>query len=168
MTDDAAIGHLLALAEVAGVFVAFGVLIGAIQTNGQRGSRKEFAAAATCAIGMVTLLACILPLLLQAFGVVHIWFHSSLGFILLIGLGFLAANLNPRFRKNNPTFRREPIIATIFWVVLEIPLQVSLIINIFGLLPEHAIALYLTAVIFNFAESGLFLLLMVFGDEQPE
>ena len=48
---------------------------------------------------------------------------------------------------------------------MEIPLQVSLIINIFGLLPEHAIALYFTAVVFNFAESGLFLLLMVFGDE---
>ncbi len=164
MTNDVAIGYLLSLAEISGVFIAFGVLIGAIQTNVERSSGKLSDAAATCAIGVVTLLACLLPLLLEAFAVTKLWFYSSIGFLLLIGVGFTAAFLQPDFRKNNAvSFSRRPVIATVFWIVLEIPLQVSLFFNIFGFLTEYAIAFYLTAVLFNFAESGLFLLLMVFG-----
>ena len=169
MTNDVAIGYLLSLAEISGVFIAFGALIGAIQTNLDRSSGRLSHAAATCAIGVVTLLACLLPLLLDAFAVSKLWFYSSIGFLVLIGVGFAAAFLQPDFRENNAVnFSRRPVIATIFWIVLEIPLQLALLFNIFGFLPEYAIAFYLTAVLFNFAESGLFLLLMVFGHSEEK
>ncbi|MEP1470217.1 MAG: hypothetical protein ABJK20_16645, partial [Halieaceae bacterium] len=68
------------------------------------------------------------------------------------------------FRKSNPiSFRRAPIVATIFWMGLELPIQAALLFNIFGVLPEYVIGFYFLAVIFNFGESCMFLLLMVFG-----
>ncbi|MEP1472464.1 MAG: hypothetical protein ABJK25_15955, partial [Halieaceae bacterium] len=85
MTNDVAIGYLLSLAEIAGVFIAFGVLIGALHKNVGTSSQRQASAAAACLIGTLTLLACLLPLLLQAFGVAQIWLYSSMAFLLLIG-----------------------------------------------------------------------------------
>jgi hypothetical protein len=166
MPNDVAIGHLLSLAELAGIFVAFGVLIGAIQSKSEDGSAKTSHVASASAIGVVTLLACVLPLLLHAYAVKNLWLYSSIIFLVLIGLGFYAASLQKDFRNHSVIFfRNGPVIAAMFWIVLEIPIQISLVFNILGLFPEYAFSFYLTAVIFNFAESGLFLVLMVFDKE---
>jgi len=163
MTDDTAISYLLSLAEISGVFVGFGALIGALQSKEERDIQKAGIIASVCVIGVVTLLGCLVPLLLSSFGVNDTWFYSSLTFLIIIGTALGLAYSNPLYRASNPIgFSKHPLAFFVFWVLLELPIQAALLCNLFGILPQYASALYLTAVIFNFAESGLFLVMMVF------
>jgi len=166
MTDDIALGYLLSLAEISGVFVGFGALIGALQGKEERDIQKAGMIASVCVIGLVTLLGCLIPLLLFGFNSDNTWFYSSFTFLIIIGIAFGLAYSNPSYRVSNPIgFSKHPVAFFIFWVILELPIQAALLCNIFGLLPHYASALYLAAVIFNFAESGLFLVMMVFDKE---
>ena len=166
MTDDIAVGYLLSLAEISGVFVGFGALIGALQSREERDSQKAGMIATVCVIGLVTLLGCLIPLLLSGFNFNNIWFYSSLTFLIIIGIAFGLAYFYPSYGGGNPIeFSKHPVASLIFWVLLELPIQASLLCNIIGFLPQHASALYLTAIIFNFAESGFFLVMIVFDRE---
>lgn len=163
MSDEIAVGYLLSLAEISGVFIGFGALIGAIQSREERDTRKMANVAGVCAIGIVTLLACLFPLLLFGLEFENLWFYSSLVFLAMIIIAFGLAYSNPAFTHHNPVrFKENLVVALVFWVLFEIPIQVGLLCNIFGFFPEHSAGLYFIAVIFNFAESGLFLILMVF------
>jgi hypothetical protein len=162
MTDEATIEYLLSLAEVAGVLVGFGVLIGAIQTREESVSQRMGLIAGVCTIGVVLLFACLFPLLLLSYGLSDIWRYSSLGFLVVNFASFgLAFSRRRGLQLINPV-SFDKAIAPFFWIALEIPLQLSLIVNILGLFQHLSIAFYLTAVIIGFIEAGLFLILIVF------
>jgi len=79
MTTDAhTIDFLISLAEISGVFVGFGVLIGALQRVDELTPERKALAQAVSVIGLVALLAALLPPVLREFGVSG---HTRFGFI---------------------------------------------------------------------------------------
>ena len=168
MADAQTIDFLISLAEISGVFVGFGVLIGAVQSNGPISPEKKALAQGVSIIGIVTLLGALVPPTLHAFGLsgYALWLYSTIGFEVFIAVGFFAALSQKDFREFgllNP--KRWPVLSLIFWIPLELTLQGSLLFILFGVFPEKANALYLLANFVNLAEAAMALTLLVFHTE---
>jgi hypothetical protein len=169
MTDPEAMDFLISIAEISGVFVAFGVLIGAVQNREAVAPEKKALAQAVSMIGIVSLLGALVPPILQTFGLSgrSLWFYSTIGFEAIILFGFSAALSQKDFREYGPVNRKRwPIFSLVYWFPLEISLQGALLLIIFGALPEKGNALYLFAQWVNLAEAGIALTLLVFHNER--
>lgn len=168
MADTHAVDFLISLAEISGVFVGFGVLIGALQREGELTPERKALAQSVSVLGLVALLAALLPPVLREFGVSSgsLWFYSSIGYLVVISLAFASVFGQEDFREYSIlNFRRWPFVAAIFWVFLEAPLQGALFLNVFGFFPDKANALYIFAVFFCVAEAAMALTLLVLHTE---
>ena len=168
MTDAQTLDFAISIAEISGVFVGFGVLIGAVQSRDMIAPEKKALAQGVSLIGIVTLLGALVPPTLSAFGLVAhtLWFYSAIVFELFVLFGFAAALSRKDFKEFGPLNRKRwPIFGVVFWVPLELSLQASLLLVLFGVFPEKSNALYLFALFVNLGEAASALTLLVFHNE---
>ena len=154
---------LVAIAEIAGIFVGFGALIGVTRSN-------EIAAAQLARIrGMVTIglgliIAALIPVVLNLYSVADhtLWFTSSLIFF---SLNWTAIILSLRDPVNRELMKNEmqtsPVISVLFWLFLEIPLQALLVLTMLGFFPHLEPAFYTTALLFNLFQAAFALVQLV-------
>ena len=163
MTEDA--GLYVAIAEIAGVFVGFGALI---SITGREEIRPPQLGQlrAVVTLGLVVVVAALVPVVLGAYDLderVH-WAVASLVFL---GLVWAVILLSLRLPTNRELVvsqaRTSPVLAGFFWIMLELPIQVPLVLAILGVFPDHGAALYLTALVFNLFEAAFVLALLVYS-----
>jgi hypothetical protein len=157
----------LSLAEIAGVFVGFGALIGFTQ-RGQLGKMHLVSIQTIVLIGLGALMAALLPVGLAVYGLEgrELWFWSSLGFLILVFVALGVTVPRKEFRDAIPiNIVRHPIMGSVFWIFLEIPMQAPLFLNIAGINPSLAPAFYTTALMFNLFEASFLFGVILFLKE---
>ncbi|MCL4249195.1 MAG: hypothetical protein KJ065_13695 [Anaerolineae bacterium] len=156
---------LVAIAEIAGVFVGFGALI-----SMTRGSQIEASLLtqirAVVTIGLVVIVAALVPAGLSRYGVTghDLWAICSLIFLILIW----AVTVMSLRRSENKAIvvtraRANPATAIIFWILLEIPMQVPLVLTVLGLYPDLEPAFYTTALVLNLFQAAFVLAQLVYA-----
>jgi hypothetical protein len=73
----------------------------------------------------------------------------------------LRAPENRQFMKDRT--RANPAVAIFFWLLLEIPMQIPLILTILGLYPDLEPAFYITALVLNLFEAAFILAQIVYS-----
>jgi hypothetical protein len=157
----------LSIAEIAGVFVGFGALISL--------SRDQVVAArlalrGVVTIGLVVLVAALLPVGLARYGLTEraLWSGSSAGFLLLIWIAIVVLHSDPEQREAvKRDLRASPALAIFFWVFLEVPIQVPLVLVIVGVAPTLAHAFYVTGLVLNLFEAAFVLARLVLSRSSP-
>lgn len=155
----------IAIAEIAGVFVGFGALISVTHRSdvepAQLGSIR-----AVVTGGLTVVVAALIPVVLASYGIEGrtLWFVSSLAFL---GLSWAIIGLSLRARATRDLMaslaRTQPVSSLFFWLVLELPIQVPLIVAVLGLFPDAEPALYVTALAFNLFEAAFVLAQFVYS-----
>lgn len=138
----------VSLASIAGIFVGFAALITASDDDDSPVLIKGIVN-----IGMLTLAGALIPILLAKYGVKEylLWRLSSGFFFALIWFSLL----HPTSRKILATQFRIDLKATLFfWIFIEIPIQLLLILSIFGVYPSLNNAFYITSIILNLLQAG--------------
>jgi len=159
----------LAIAEIAGVFVGFGALISftrraEIQTV-QLGQIR-----AVVTIGLVVIVAALVPVGLSRYGVAGhgLWFTASLIFLALVWTVTVLSLRRPENRQVMMAQTREsPEMAAFFWLLLELPIQVPLVLTLLGLFPDLEPAFYTTALVFHLFEAAYVLARLVYWQASP-
>ena len=157
----------LSLAGIAGVFVGFGSLISATTADelpvtqlGQIG--------AVVTIGLMVIVAGLIPVGLDRYGLSGhpLWFVSSLAF-LVMSWAVIVLSLRRRDlrRLAAAQARSSPFQAGFFWLLLELPAQLPLLLTVFGLFPDLEPAFYLTALAFNLFQAAFVLTQFVYSRE---
>ena len=158
---------LTAIAQIAGIFVAFGALI---SVTGQAGSTRHQMGQirAVVTIGLVVVVAAMLPVGLSRYGLTgrSLWSLCSLIFLLLIWAVIIFALRMPENRELTiARARANPMMSALFWLLLEIPMQVPLVLAVLGLYPDLEPAFYITALILNLFEAAFVLAQSVYAGE---
>ena len=153
----------IALAEIAGVFVGFGALISITRKDAidfsQLGRIRG-----VVSIGLVVIVASLIPVGISRYGVTghSLWLICSIIFLFLLWTMALLSLRKSKYRKLLADQSREsPLMNLFFWVCLEAPIHVSLILAIIGIYPELEPALYTTALLFNLFEAVFVLVQIV-------
>ena len=153
----------VAIAEIAGVFVGFGALISVT-----RRTRYEVSQIgrirAVVTIGLLVIIASLIPVLLSSYGLSghKLWFTSSLLFLFLNLAVIILSVLRPENRVLMAAqSRANPLMAAFFWLLLEIPVQVPLILVLTALWQDLEPAFYTTALVFNLFEAAYVLAQLV-------
>jgi len=156
---------LVAIANIAGIFVGFGALI-SLTRRSEIGTLQLALIRAVVTIGLVVIVAALIPIGLSRYGVSghDLWMICSLIFLALIWVTTL---LSLRSRENRQLIsartRSHPLMAVILWLFLEIPLQVPLVLAVLGLYPAYEPAFYITALVFNLFEAAFVLVQLVYS-----
>ncbi|MDA0348136.1 MAG: hypothetical protein O3C43_06745 [Verrucomicrobia bacterium] len=151
---------LIGLAQVAGVFVGFGTLIIFWKNEGTTTQEVGLLRNAVT-VGLIVLIASIIPLLLSTFHLSNrlIWGLSSTLFFGCIWFGLL----HPQTRNDiRALFKLGSFGNILFWIVMEVPIQVSLLLVMFGVFPKLWPAFYLTALIVNTFQCAQMLVQLVY------
>lgn len=163
MTADASL--FLAIAEISGVFVGFGALI-SLTRRGEIDPTSLARIRAVVTIGLVVIVAALLPVALGRYGVDDrvLWLSCSVVFLLLVW-GVTAISLrSPENRQLvRGQARSSPLLAAFFWVLLEAAIQVPLILAILGPFPDLEPGFYTTALAFNLFEAAFVLAQLVYA-----
>ena len=163
-------GLFIAIAEIAGVFVGFGALISVTR-------RDEIEAAQLARIrglvtvGLMMIIVALIPVGFDLYGVIdhNLWFMSSLIFFSLNWVVIILSFRDPVNRElMSAQTRTNPIISVLFWLLLEVPLQLPLILTILGLYPHLEPAFYTTALLFSLFEGAFALVQLVYSQEGPQ
>ncbi len=156
------------MAEIAGVFVGFGALISVTR-------RSEIEAAqlgqirAVVTIGLVVMVAALVPVGLDRYHLTGrvLWFASGLVFLVI---SWVVNILSLRLPENRQLVfsqaQSSPLSAALFWLLLELPVQIPLILILFGPWPDLDPAFYLTALVFNLFEAAFVLAQLVYSQER--
>jgi hypothetical protein len=149
----------LSIAEIAGVFVGFGTLI---SFSRDRAAEARAALRTVVTIGLVVLVAALLPVGLARYGLTDraLWGWSSGGFLFVIWIAIPALLLDPEYRT---WMAENPALAVFVWAFLELPIQVPLVLVVLGVAPTLAAAFYVTALVLNLFEAALVLARLVFA-----
>jgi hypothetical protein len=158
----------LSIAEIAGVFVGFGALISF--SRDQAAAARE-ALRGVVTIGLVVLVAALVPVALARYGLTDraLWAWSSGGFLLIIWIAIVGLLIDPEQRARvKLDARANPALAVFFWVGLEAPIQVPLLLALLGVAPTLAPAFYVTGLVLNLFEAAFLLARLVLArDSQP-
>ena len=154
----------LTLAQIAGVFVGFGALISFTrQPETETVQLGQLRAVVT--IGLVAVVAALLPVGLSRYGVSghSLWFLCSLVFLLLVWAVIVLSLRRPENRQVMISqTRASPAMAAFFWLLLELPIQVPLVLAVLGPFPHLEPAFYTTALVFNLFEAAFVLARLVY------
>jgi hypothetical protein len=163
--------HLfIAIAEIAGVFVGFGALIAATRP-------KDIAAfqlariRGLVTVGLTTIVAALVPVGLNLFGVSDrtFWFLSSLIFYSLNWVVIILSFRDPVNRELIKTeSRTRPVISVLFWILLEVPFHILLILTILGLFPHLEPAFFTTALFFYLFQAAFALVQLVYSQADTQ
>ena len=160
---------LIAMAEIAGIFVGFGALISVTRRSEIEASQFGLIRAVVTT-GLVVLVAALLPVALGRYGVTghDLWFICSLTFLFL---NWAVIIFSLRLAENRELLilraRGNPVMAVFFWLLLEIPMQVPLILAVLGLFPSLEPAFYITALVLNLFEAAFVLAQFVYSQAIP-
>ena len=163
LTED--LNLLIEIANIAGIFVGFGALI-SVTRRAEINALQLGLIRAVVTIGLVVIVAALIPIGLGRFGLVghDLWLISSLIFLILTWATTL---LSLRSRENRQLTttrtRSHPINALILWIFLEVPMQVFLVLAVLGLFPQHEPAFYLAALAFNLFQAVFILVQLVYS-----
>jgi len=152
---------LVSLAEIAGIFVGFGALI-VLSHQGDERVPEQQMVRQVVVIGLLTLVGALLPVGLAQLGLDGslLWRWSSGGFFALIWFALLHPSSWPLIIAQA---RSNPRAAAFFWIVLETPIQVPLILAILGFFPAKVAGLYTVAVVVNLIEAAQLLAQIVYA-----
>lgn len=152
------------IAEIAGVFVGFAALISVTRRSEIEASQLgQIRAVVT--IGLMVVVAALIPVALSAYDLAGhaLWVVAS---VVYLGLNWAVIYLALRRPENRRVAaaqaRSTPVMAVFFWL-LEIPIQVPLLLVVFGVNPEVDAAFYLTALVFHLFEAALVLAQLVYA-----
>jgi hypothetical protein len=154
----------LGLAGIAGVFVGFAALIGLTREDDVDQARFiDIRGVVT--IGLLLIVAALVPVVLGRYGLVDhaLWLTSSLVFLALLWTVSFYGMRRPENRAAmRAQARAAPRLYVFFWVALETPIQVPLILTVLGLFPDLEPAFYLTALVFQLFEAAYVLSELVY------
>ena len=158
----------LAVAQIAGIFVGFGGIIGSLgDFHARTDAAKLLQSVVSMSICVMT--AALIPVVLMQFqpdpGI--LWQISSSLYILLIWFGGSLVVLFNReyrewFRKH---VKRAPLFAAFFWIGLEVPIQLVLLMAVFDAIPAWSQGFYVAALMFNLFQTATLLTRFMF--EKP-
>ncbi len=161
------IDFFIAIAEIAGVFVGFGALISVTRrTRFEVSQIGRIRAVVT--IGLLVIVAALIPVVLRSYGLAenNLWFISSFCFVILNAAVIILSLLRPENRVLLAAQSRAyPLTAVFFWLLLEVPVQVPLILILIGWRQDLAPAFYSTALAFNLFEAAFVLAQLVYAQE---
>jgi hypothetical protein len=141
----------LSIAQIAGVFIGFGALI---SFSHDQATRTPAPLRAVVVLGLTVMLASLLPPTLAWYGIDdgRLWRWIAI-------TGFL---LNPEhWAWLKADVKTHPMLNFLFWIVLEVPIQLPLFLASLGTAPELAPAFYLTALTINLFEAAFMLARLV-------
>ncbi|MDH3249329.1 MAG: hypothetical protein OEQ47_10225 [Acidimicrobiia bacterium] len=154
----------IGLAGIAGVFVGFAALIG-LSRDDDVDAARFIDIRGVVTIGLLIIVVALVPVILGRYGLVDhaLWLTSSLVFLTLLWTVMFYGMRRP---ENRAAMRAQakaaPRLYVFFWVAGETPIQVSLLLIVFGVLPEFEPALYLTALVFQLFEAAYVLSELVY------
>jgi hypothetical protein len=155
----------LSIAEIAGIFIGFGALI---SFSSDRGPASRVGLRNVVAIGLLVLVAAVVPVGLSHYGLTGraLWGWSSGAFLLFIWTTILGVHRDREHREwAKADAKANPALAILFWVFLEVPIQVPLALAILGVAPSLASAFYVTALVLNLFQAAFVLARLVFARE---
>lgn len=162
---------LMTMAQIAGIFVGFGALI-SITGKSEIDASQLGQIRAVVTIGLVVIVAALLPVGLGHYGLTGhtLWLLCSLVFLLLSWAVTIYSLQRPENRDITlARARANPIMAVFFWLLLEIPMQLPLVLTALGLYPQLDIAFYITALVLNLFQAAFVLAQFVYSQHQlPE
>ena len=154
----------IGLAGIAGVFVGFAALIG-LSRDDDVDAARFIDIRGVVTIGLLIIVVALVPVILGRYGLVDhaLWLTSSLVFLTLLWTVMFYGMKRP---ENRAAMRAQakaaPRLYVFFWIAGETPIQVSLLLIVFGVLPEFEPALYLTALVFQLFEAAYVLSELVY------
>jgi len=161
---------LLSLAEIAGVFVGFGALIG-IRGGGTSEAYEVTFIRFVVSIGLLVIVAALAPVTISRYGLTghDVWLLCSLLALAFFWGMMLVANLMPEHRTVHAVTPRAALVRRfgLFTLLFIVPMHLALILVVLGLLPNVEPALYLTAVVVALAGAALGLLSLVYSQGRP-
>ena len=159
----------IAIAEIAGVFVGFGALISVTRQNEiEPAQLARIRGLVTMGLGIIV--AALIPVGLNLYGVTDhtLWFISSLIFFSLNWVVIILSFRDPVNRElMNIQMRTSPVKTVLFWLLLEVPFQVLLVLTMLGLYPHLEHAFYTTALLFFLFQAAFALTLLVYSQVSP-
>lgn len=161
MVEDIAL--FVTIAEIAGVFVGFAALI-AVTRRSEIDASQLGQIRAVVTIGLLVVVAALVPVTLGAYDVAvnTLWLIASIVYLVLNWAVIYLALRRPENRRLAAAqARTKPMMAALFWV-LEIPIQVPLLLVVFGVSSDLDLAFYLTALVFHLFEAALVLAQLVY------
>lgn len=159
----------VAIAEIAGIFIGFGALISVTRLDEIEASQLE-RIRGVVTIGLGIIVVALIPIGLSFYSVTGhtLWFICSLIYFLMnwtmIIFGFRKAENRELLITQ---LRTSPITTVFFWLLLEIPLQVPLVLTMLGWYPNLELAFYTTALLFQLFEAVFVLAQIVYSQVGP-
>jgi L-asparagine transporter-like permease len=157
MTRD--IELFIAIAEIAGVFVGFGALISLTRKNAidfpQLGRLRG-----VVSVALVVIVAALIPVGISRYGITghDFWLVCSVIFLFLVWAQILLSLSKSEYRELlTKQTRVNPLVSMFFWLLLEAPIHVSLVLAIIGIYPDLEPAFYTTALLFHLFEATFLL-----------
>lgn len=161
MVEDVVL--FVTIAEIAGVFVGFAALI-AVTRRSEVDAPQLGQIRAVVTIGLLVVVAALIPVGLGTYDVAGhaLWLIASIVYLVLNWTAIYLAMLRPENRQLAAAqARTRPMMAALFWV-LEVPIQVPLLLVVFGASPDLDLAFYMTALVFHLFEGALVLAQVVY------
>ena len=167
MTQD--IELFIAISEIAGVFVGFGALISLTRKNAieyaQLGRLRG-----VVSVALVVIVASLIPVGFSRYGLAghDFWLVCSIIFLFLVWAQ-IVLSLSKAKNRELLTIQTydNPLASMFFWIMLEAPIHISLILTIFGIYPDFEPAFYTTALIFHLFEATFLLVQIVNYQMKP-
>ena len=167
MTQDVEL--FIAIAEIAGVFVGFGALISLTRKNAidfpQLGRLRG-----VVSIGLVVIVAALIPVGISRYGITghDFWLVCSIIFLFLVWTQILLSLRKSEYRELLiKQTRFSPLMSMFFWMLLEAPIHISLVLAIIGIYPDLEPAFYTTALLFHLFEATFLLVQIVNYQMKP-
>ena len=161
MTQDVEL--FIAIAKIAGVFVGFGALISLTRQNAIEFSQLG-RLRGVVSIGLIVIVAALIPVGLSRYGVSghDLWFVCSIIFLSLTWTTTILSLRKSEYREALTKQSREsPIMSMFFWMLLEVPINVSLVLAVIGIYTDLEPAFYTTALLFHLFEAAFILVQIV-------
>jgi hypothetical protein len=163
LTQDADL--FIALAEIAGVFVGFGALI-SFTRQSEIDVLELGQIRGVVSIGLVVMVAALIPAGIGRYGFTgrDLWLPSAVTFLALIWIVIFISLWSKQAREHLIAQAKvNPLAAGFFWLFLEVPIQLPLLLIILGSHPELEPAFYTTALVLNLIEAAFILAQLVFS-----
>lgn len=159
----------VSIAGIAGVFVGFGALI-SVTRRAEIETSLLVLIRGVVTVGLVVIVAALIPVGLGRYGVTghNLWFTCSVIFFLLNWAVIILSLRRPENKGRMITqARANPVMFTFFWLLLELPVQVPLLLSVLGFFPDLEAAFYTTALVFNLFEAAFVLAQFVYSQASP-
>ena len=162
MFEDVAV--FITIAEIAGVFVGFAALI-SVTRRSDIEPQQTAQIQAVVTSGLLVVVAALIPVGLNLYGVTGhgLWVAAAISYLALNWIVIYLALQRPSNRELAKTqARSNPLGAVLFWI-LELAIQASLVLIVFGASRDLDVAFYVTALVFHLFEAAFVLAQLVYA-----